>query len=548
MTQPDGAAFSREDRLIRWHLYVSYLALFLGGTFGLLQALARAPSVRLPLPFNLSYYEILTAHGVLLALIFTTFFIMGLLVFATTRSLGVRLLGLGLGWGAFALMVTGTVLATWAILSKQASVLYTFYAPLKAHPAFYIGATLLVVGTWAMALVIFATYRRWRAANPQARVPLPAYGVLVTLIVWVLATLGVAAQLLFLLIPWSLGATELVDPLLSRTLFWYFGHPLVYFWLLAAYIIWYGVAPRLAGGKLFSDPLSRAAFALLLVFSVPVGLHHQLADPGIDTGWKLLQVVTTMAVVVPSLMTAFNLAASFEIGGRARGGRGLLAWIGKLPWGEPTFSGLALAMILFAGGGIGGIINASFNLNAVIHNTSWVPGHLHLTVASAAGLTFMATSYWLLPALTGKALWGRRLALAQTYFWFVGMIIFSGAMHWAGVLGSPRRSQDVTYGNNPVAASWLPQINAAAVGGAFMFTSIALFTLVVVGTLLWRRRQEVSVPWAEAVSGPEAGPRLLDRWPLWIGLAVALALIAYGLPIFQMVTSPGYGSPGFTLW
>jgi cytochrome c oxidase subunit 1 len=31
-------------------------------------------------------------------------------------------------------------------------------------------------------------------------------------------------------------------------------------------------------------------------------------------------------------------------------------------------------------GGVGGLINASYNLNLVVHNTAWIPGHLHLTV------------------------------------------------------------------------------------------------------------------------------------------------------------------------
>ena len=45
-------------------------------------------------------------------------------------------------WLSFALMMVGTLLAAAAILSGKASVLYTFYPPLRAHPAFYIGLML----------------------------------------------------------------------------------------------------------------------------------------------------------------------------------------------------------------------------------------------------------------------------------------------------------------------------------------------------------------------------------------------------------------------
>ena len=35
-----------------------------------------------------------------------------------------------------------------AIVAFKATVLYTFYPPLQAHPAFYIGLTMVVVGSW----------------------------------------------------------------------------------------------------------------------------------------------------------------------------------------------------------------------------------------------------------------------------------------------------------------------------------------------------------------------------------------------------------------
>jgi cytochrome c oxidase subunit 1 len=57
---------------------------------------------------------------------------------------------------------------------------------------------------------------------------------------------------------------------------------------------------------------------------------------------------------------------------------------------EPSFTTQALAMIsvcLF--GGISGLVNASYNINLVVHNTAWVPGHFHLTVGTAVTLSFI---------------------------------------------------------------------------------------------------------------------------------------------------------------
>ena len=156
-------------------------------------------------------------------------------------------------------------------------------------------------------------------------------------VMWIVCTIGVAATVLFQFIPWSLGWVDTINITLSRTLFWYFGHPLVYFWLLPAYMVWYVVIPKVLGGRGFSDNLARLAFVLFLFFSIPVGIHHQLVDPGIDAFWKGLQVVLTFMVIVPSLMTAFSMFAVFETYGRSQGAKGLLDWFKKLPWTDARF-------------------------------------------------------------------------------------------------------------------------------------------------------------------------------------------------------------------
>src|SRR5262249_58362061 len=113
----------------------------------------------------------------------------------------------------------------------------------------------------------------WRRAHPAERTPLPAFMALVTFTMWTLASLGLAAEMLFMLIPWSLGLVGGTDALMARVLFWFTGHPIVYFWLLPAYASWYTLVPRQAGGRVFSDPLARAAFLLFLVLSTPLGFH-----------------------------------------------------------------------------------------------------------------------------------------------------------------------------------------------------------------------------------------------------------------------------------
>ncbi len=77
-----------------------------------------------------------------------------------------------------------------------------------------------------------------------------SFAALTTWAMWALASVGVAASMLFQLIPWSSGLLAQVNPLLNRSLFWFTGHPVVYFWLLPAYISWYTMLPAQVGGRL----------------------------------------------------------------------------------------------------------------------------------------------------------------------------------------------------------------------------------------------------------------------------------------------------------
>ena len=105
-------------------------------------------------------------------------------------------------------------------------------------------------------------------------------------------------------------------------------------------------------------------------------------------------------VVIPSLLTAFSMFATFEIRGRELGGKGVFGWFKKLPWGDCTFLTPFIGMVAFIPAGAGGIINASHQMNQLIHNTIWVTGHFHLTVATTVVLTFFGAAFWLIPHLT----------------------------------------------------------------------------------------------------------------------------------------------------
>lgn len=287
MTASNGThrPFDRRDSaLVLAHVLFAFAALLIGGIAGLLQGLVRGGMVTLPA--NIGYYQLLTAHGVLMALIFTTFFIMGFIYAGLAKTLGGHLLDSArrLGWAGFAIMGLGTVLGTIMILLNRATVLYTFYAPMKADSLFYIALVLIVVGSWISGAGMIRNYSYWKKT------------------------------------------------------------------------------------------------------------HKGQTSP---------------------------LFATFEMAGRKRGGTGLFGWLRKLPWKDARFFAPFMGMVIFIPAGAGGLVNASNQMNAVVHNTLFVTGHFHLTVASSVALTFFGIAYWLIPAVTGRKLTAKlhRWGIIQTIVW-----------------------------------------------------------------------------------------------------------------------------------
>ena len=80
------------------------------------------------------------------------------------------------------------------------------------------------------------------------------------------------------------------------------------------------------------------------------------------------------------------------------------------------------------------------------------------------------------------------LALCQTRLWFVGMLVMSISMHYAGLLGAPRRTAEVAYLGAQTANAWAA-LHAARCGGrVLLFVSIRAFVIVAVGTLFANRQ------------------------------------------------------------
>ena len=176
MTPAVDTDLGAERRLTGAFFLVAFIALFVGVVTGLFQGLSHA-GVDLYAwlaPLVKSYYHGLSLHGVMNVLVWTTFFICGFVPFMAARAYQRPLAHHALGWAAFGLMVVGLIMAGIPLVRNDATVMFTFYPPMKAHWAFYVGLTLVVVGTWLVTLNLLLTHRAWRREHPRARTPLPA--------------------------------------------------------------------------------------------------------------------------------------------------------------------------------------------------------------------------------------------------------------------------------------------------------------------------------------------------------------------------------------
>src|SRR5699024_11523781 len=154
MNNPIKRLNVKDSKLVMAHMHVAFISLAIGATMGLLQTLERTG--KFTLPSWLGYYQILTVHGVILGLVLTTFFIIGFMLAAQSKTTGgYNNTERTMSWIGYFLMLVGTIAAAVMILLNEATVLFTFYVPLQAHVVFYIGLALVIVGTWFNAWLMF---------------------------------------------------------------------------------------------------------------------------------------------------------------------------------------------------------------------------------------------------------------------------------------------------------------------------------------------------------------------------------------------------------
>jgi cytochrome c oxidase subunit 1 len=494
---PDtGLKFHRPaEALMKANAVAAVVFLLIGGIFGLLVGLTRWPEVHM-LGAE-AFYQALTGHGINLLIFWIIFFEMAVLQFCSSTLLGCRLATPRLGWAAWGLMIFGALANNYAVLIKgNSSVMMTSYVPIPADTWFYVGLILFAVGALINCFIFLATLVIAKDEKTyEGSIPLVTFGALTAAIIAIF-TIASGAVILIPTLLWNLGLVSNIDAGVYRLIWWAFGHSSQQINVSAHVAVWYAIAAIVFGAKPMSEKVSRFAFLLYIAVLQIASAHHLLVDPGLSSEWTIFNTSYAMYLaVMASMVHGLTVPGSIEQAQRAKGlNSGLFEWLRKAPWGNPVFSGMFLSLVGFGVlGGITGVVMGAEQINLIVHNTLYVPGHFHGTVVVGTTLAFMALTYWLVPILFRRELILKGLARWQPYLFGIGMSGVALFLMGAGTLGVPRRHWDILFSGAPdggfefsAAALTMMSLNGmsvllACIGGA-------AFILIVVGSLLFGRK------------------------------------------------------------
>ena len=494
-----GLQFEKQaETLMKINAVTAVVALLVGGLLAIGVVLTRWPAVHWLAADT--FYMVLTAHGIDMLIFWIIFFEVAVLYFASSTLLRCRLATPKIAWAAYALMLVGAVMNNVSVFKGDSSVMMTSYVPMMAHWSFYLGLILFAVGALIACFIFFGTLVvAKREKTYEGSVPLVTFGAITAAIIAVF-TISSGAIILIPTFLLSVGVIDQVDPLIYRTIWWAFGHSSQQINVAAHISIWYAVAAIAFGAKPMSERVSRGAFLLYILFLQLASAHHLLADPGISTEWKVVNTSYFMYfAVLASMIHALSIPGAMEVAQRARGyNKGLFEWLRKAPWGNPTFSGVFIALVGFGFlGGITGVMMGTEQLNLLIHNTIYVPGHFHATVVIGTTLTFMALTYFLIPVLFQREMIAPGLAKIQPYLFGFSMYFFCLVMMGAGTLGVSRRHWDMAFSGHALAYEWpgaaYLMMGLVGISGIVAIAGGAIFVYVTVMSVFFGKKLDAGV-------------------------------------------------------
>ena len=216
----------------------------------------------------------------------------------------------------------------------------------------------------------------------------------------------------------STGAiTGMPDGILA----WFYGHGVVGLFLtpLAVGLSYY-VMPIVCRTPLFSHTLSLVGFWTILMFYPHIGTHHLLQTPA-PTWLKIVAVTGSLGMLIPVATVLVNLWLTVK---------GRLGRIHEEIGGKFVFAGLVWYLVVC----LQGPFQSLPSVQRITHLTNWVIGHSHIAVFGFSGFIGLGGIYFLLPRITGRPLYSRKLADIQYWLVLIGLTGFFAVLTMAGLI------------------------------------------------------------------------------------------------------------------
>ncbi len=210
------------------------------------------------------------------------------------------------------------------------------------------------------------------------------------------------------------------DPVLFQHVFWIFGHPEVYILILPAWGVVSDLLSFFSRKPAFAAKATALSMTVITILSTLVYGHHMYTtqmSPLLTQSFMLL----TMTISIPSAVFFANWLGTI--------------WKGSIRFHTPMLFALGVVFV-FGLGGLTGLYLATVSTDLYLHDTYFVVGHFHYTMAASVLLGGFAGTYFWFPKMFGRMM---NEKLGKIHFWitmfglngvFMGMMIVGYAgMH-----------------------------------------------------------------------------------------------------------------------
>lgn len=210
------------------------------------------------------------------------------------------------------------------------------------------------------------------------------------------------------------------DPVLFQHVFWIFGHPEVYILILPAWGIVSDLLSFFARKPAFGAKSTALSMTTITILSTLVYGHHMFTtqmSPLLTQSFMTL----TMTISIPSAIFFANWLGTI--------------WKGSIRFTSPMLFSLGVVFV-FGLGGLTGLYLGTVTTDLYLHDTYFVVGHFHYTMAASVLLGGFAAIYFWMPKMFGVIM---NECMAKLHFWvtmlglngvFFGMMIVGyGGMH-----------------------------------------------------------------------------------------------------------------------